>query len=150
MQKLDKIKILVVGESRSGKTALFRNLGYLSRNIEMNDGKRIQLYKYRTEINKFNYTFHLWDFKDVSNFQKAYESKFEGAMGIISVFDLSRPKTLSKAKSYLNIIAESLGKLPPFILIGNKVDLVYNLNSVINREDIIGYAKAHNGIYIET
>ena len=72
MQKLDKIKILVVGESRSGKTALFRNLGYLSRNIEMNDGKRIQLYKYRTEINKFNYTFHLWDFKDVSNFQKAY------------------------------------------------------------------------------
>ncbi|MGV9172397.1 MAG: GTP-binding protein [Promethearchaeia archaeon] len=149
MQKFDNLKILVVGASKSGKTALFRNLGVLAKHIESEKGKQIQLYKYSTEIGKFNYVFHLWDFKDISEFSDIYKQSFEGAMGVISVFDLSRPQTLNKAKTYLKVIEDSLGKLPPFILIGNKVDLVYNIYNVIDRKKIIDYAKNNGGIYIE-
>ena len=149
LQRLKTLKILVLGASNVGKTAILNNFG--TKRIEKNTENvlGIQLFKHELDIHHYPYTFQFWDFKDDPRFDFTYPNFFKGASGVVVIFDLTRPETLTKAKKHLMWVREHLKKNIPFILIGNKIDKVEDLDSVINREDLVNYATSNRGIYIE-
>lgn len=151
LQRLKSIKILVLGASGVGKTAILMNLKHCKRSANRDTEKMlgVQFFKYKTEINHYPYTFQIWDFKDDPKFDFTYPNFFKGAAGVILIFDLSKPETLLKAKKQLSWVFEHLKHQVPFILVGNKVDLVDDLEAVIDRNELTEYAYSNGGIYIE-
>ena len=53
-------------------------------------------------------------------------------------------------KEWLSDMKQLIGKKIPFVIIGNKSDLISEIGEVINRNEPIQYAKNENGKYIET
>ena len=149
LQRLKELKILVLGASGVGKTSILTNFGKKKTINDTSSMSGVQLFKYEMEINHYPYDFQFWDFKDDPRFDFTYPHYFNGANGALVIFDLSKPETLQKAKKRLLWIWKHLGHTLPFILLGNKVDLVDDLESVIDREEVVKYAKSLGGLYIE-
>ncbi|MHA1149021.1 MAG: GTP-binding protein [Promethearchaeota archaeon] len=149
LQRLKKLKILVLGASGVGKTSILNNFGKKGNIKDAESLLGIQIFKYNMEINHYPYNFQFWDFKDDPRFDFTYPRFFKNANGALVIFDLTRIDTLKKAKKQILWVCKHLGYNIPFILMGNKIDLIEDLDSVIKRDDIIQYAKNLGGIYIE-
>lgn len=144
----DAFKILVIGASGVGKTTfttLFMKGGEDIRNII-----GVDFYRHKLMINKKKYIFQFWVYFDDEKFESHHKKYCKGASAAIFIFDLTKPKTLKYVKKYLNIIRNNAEIDGPFILIGNKLDLVKD-NKEIARKKYIKFAK-REGItqYIET
>ena len=75
---------------------------------------------------------------------------FDGANGALLIFDLSRAQTFTEMKKWLSNLYQFSGKNVPFILIGNKVDLIEEIGEVVDRAKAKKFAEKEKSIYIET
>ncbi len=141
-------KILVVGASGVGKTT-FTN-PFMKGGEDIRDIIGVDFLRHKLMINKEEYIFHFWVFFDDEKFEFVHKKYCKGANAAIFIFDLTKPKTLKYIKKYLNLIRTNAEIDGPFILIGNKIDLVKE-NKDIDRNKFIKFAKKE-GItqYIET
>ena len=149
IQELKYLKILVLGANGVGKTAILNKIGEEIFEREEYSTLAIGRYQAKIEVEQETYFFQFWDFKDELKIEGITHKFYRNANGALIVFDLSRPDTLNRAKFYLDSLRHYLPEEIPFILVANKVDLVEDLDSVINRREIIRYAKSRGGIYIE-
>lgn len=65
------------------------------------------------------------------------------------MFDLSRSATWDAVQNWRSEVKQFAGDIP-FILIGNKKDLVSEVGEVIDTDEARHYAEQENSIYIET
>ena len=73
-----------------------------------------------------------------------------GTNGALLVFDLSREQTFIEIDKWLKELRNQVGEDIPFILIGNKSDLIPQIGEIIDRNEIQNYIKVQKAIYLDT
>ena len=124
--KTDAIyKVIVIGDPGTEKTELLRN--YASNQFEENylPTVGVSILKEPVELKKYNATINLmfWDIAGQPQFYLLHRPYFNGADGIILVFDVTRSSTFSNINNWYNsAVKYGLSGIPK-ILIGNKAHL---------------------------
>jgi small GTP-binding protein len=146
-----KIKVLLLGGAAVGKAELIRRfiknrfaanykltvgVDILTKDVEFRSGEIAAL--------------SLWDIGGQQRFEFIRSTFYKGAEGAMLVFDLTREQSYIEARKWLAEIRQFTGQDIPFVLIGNKVDLIEKLGEAIDRSEPRNLAESEGGIYIET
>jgi small GTP-binding protein len=94
-------------------------------------------------------TLSIWDIGGQERFSFIRSTFYKGAAGALLVFDLSRAATWDAIKNWRAEVRQFAGDVP-FVLIGNKLDLLQDVGEVIDRDECRDYAESQNSVYIET
>ena len=142
-------KLIVIGEAEVGKTSLilrFTNDAF-SRSYLPTLGVHIS--DKGLEINGIKIQFALWDIAGQERFFLMRRQFYQGADGVIIVFDLARRETFDSIQNSYKDIKENILNIEKIsgILIGNKNDLSHR---AVNSKEAKKLAKEINFIYIET
>jgi Ras-related protein Rab-11A len=144
-----KLKIILAGSPAVGKTSLIQrfvknrfaanykltfDVDILTKDVELRNGKIVNL--------------SIWDIGGQERFEFVRSTFYKGASGALLVFDLTREPTLLDSKKWLTEIRQFAGRNLPFVLIGNKADLM-ELRTV-GENDARKFAESEGSIYIET
>jgi len=146
-----QFKIIVCGDPHVGKTSLILRFTenafkrtYIStmgvhvsdKVIRINDLKLIQLV--------------MWDIAGQQKFDVMRDAFYQGAKGVILVFDLTNADSFNNIKSWYNDIAKyvNIQEEPIGFILGNKSDL--HNERVVSEEEASQLAKELNLVYFET
>ena len=146
-------KIIIIGDPVVGKTSLIKK--YVKNAIESEYmptvGAEIshQPVKLMLGSQMINVSLMIWDIAGQKQFKQLRKVYYNGAKGIVMVFDLTNPQTLASIQAwYDEAVGFNLGKVP-MILVGNKNDLA-TLRQV-SQEDVDQVKEGtHVSEYVET
>ncbi|MFX1592843.1 MAG: Rab family GTPase [Promethearchaeota archaeon] len=148
---LYKFKVIIIGPGAVGKTSL------LHRFVENKFSFRYKLTigaDFLSKIINFNpnstVKLQIWDIGGQDRYKFLRPSFFNGANGAVIVFDLSRWHTFKELEIWLSDLHKYAGEGTPFILIGNKVDLIDKKDEFYERESAEAFAKKGKTFYFET
>ena len=146
-----KYKILLVGATGVGKTSFAQR--FIKNRFAAN-------YKLTVDVDIFTKdvefkpgviaTLSIWDLGAQQRFEFIRSTFYKGAVGALLVFDLTREQTYIETRKWLTEIRQFSNGNIPFLLIGNKVDLLEDGRVVIDREEARAFAEKECSIYIET
>ncbi|MHA1915651.1 MAG: Rab family GTPase [Promethearchaeota archaeon] len=144
-------KVIIVGPGAVGKTSLLNRfvhdeftlkykltigVDFLTKKLEYKPSEIVKL--------------HIWDIGGQERFKFLHRSFYEGALGALLVFDLSRQHTFSSMKTWFSEMRSIIKQDIPKIIIGNKIDLIPEIGEIIDRNEVKTYAKDENCSYFET
>ncbi|MFX1363700.1 MAG: Rab family GTPase [Promethearchaeota archaeon] len=144
-------KILLLGGPAVGKTSiLYRfvknqfsydyittiGLNYLTKEVHLDDKNYAKLV--------------IWDVAGQEKFKFLRKKYYEGTNGALLIFDLTRLNSYEELKDWLSEMFEIIQIKIPFVIIGNKLDLLKEVNRSIDIDIVKDYAKNQDSIYIET
>jgi len=118
-------KVIVLGDPAVGKTSLLKQ--YVTKQFVKNylPTVGVNIVKEQIQLEEQNATVNLmfWDVAGQPQFYMLHKPYFNGADGMLLVFDLTRSSTFSNINNWCNTAAKyGLSKIPR-ILIANKIDL---------------------------
>ena len=145
-----KIKVLVCGEAGVGKTSLV--LRYIKSRFQTDYKLTVGTDILTKDValdNGETCTLSIWDIGGQERFSFIRSSFYRGAAGVLLVFDLTRAETWDAIKDWRAAIRQIAGDIP-FVLIGNKLDLLEDVGEVIDRDECREYAEGQGSTYIET
>ncbi len=132
-------KIIIIGDPAVGKTSLIKK--YVKTQIDSEYlptvGAHISKQPVKLLLGKdiVNVALLLWDIAGQDHFKILHKVYYNGAKGVIMVFDLTKPNTLASIAKWQSEAAGYLGKGKiPMILVGNKSDLKNQIK--VSKEDI--------------
>lgn len=147
-----QLKIVLIGPGAVGKTAILNR--YVNDDFDENYqltvgvdflGKLVVLDS--GELAKLS----IWDIGGQERFETIRTTFYRGAHGTLLVFDLTRNNTFEAMKTWLDEIRKSTDNPDlPFLLIGNKLDLLEETGEVVDRGEAKSFAENEGGVYIET
>nr|MDO8111965.1 Rab family GTPase [Candidatus Sigynarchaeota archaeon] len=143
-----KFKVVVVGDPEVGKSSVilrytdnaFRRTYIVTMGVNVTSKTMI--------YNDRKVKFAIWDIAGQSKFQLTRHHFYEGAQGIILVFDLTRPETFENIEKWYLDIKKTVKSEVPGVIFGNKADLVKE--GKITSERIEEIAQRLGLGYIET
>ena len=144
-------KVIIIGPGAVGKTSLLYRFveNQFSFRYKMTIGadflSKVIDYKPETKIKM-----QIWDIGGQERYRFLRSSFFDGANGAMIVFDLSRWHTFEELETWVADLYEFAGKQTPFVLIGNKVDLIERRDEFFERESAEMFVKREKAYYIET
>ena len=134
-------KVVLTGPGAVGKTSLLNR--YITNSFQ-------QSYKITIGVDFVSKTLKvdpdlvvrmtIWDIGGQERFRFMAKSFYEGAHGALLVFDLSRTETFYEMQKWLGELFQSTGPNIPFLLIGNKLDLIESTGRCIDVDEIIHLA----------
>ncbi|MHA1792426.1 MAG: Rab family GTPase [Promethearchaeota archaeon] len=141
-------KVIVVGDAEVGKTSLVRSHTKAKFDNEYHTTVGVNITKETLTVKDKKVSLLIWDIAGQVQFYMLHKVYFNGANGIIYVFDLTRPTTLANLKQNWFKSCYNYGvSQQPSILIGNKSDLTPK----VIRPAALGMAKTLGEIpYFET
>lgn len=142
-------KILVVGASGVGKTTLLEQIVKGKSKKDAKETIGVSFYTHEVYIDDEKYLLQFWDFIQKERFEFLFRTYVKGTNAAIIVFDWSRIDTLIYVQAYLKMIREAIKSNIPFLIVGNKTDLVDDLDS-FNRTAIREIFDEEGGFYIES
>ncbi|TXT65663.1 MAG: Small GTP-binding domain protein [Promethearchaeota archaeon] len=146
-----KLKVLLTGAAAVGKTSLVQRFikNKFQANYKLTVGVDILTKEIEYKPGEIA-TLSIWDIGGQQRFEFIRSTFYQGAAGTLLVFDLTREQTYQETRKWLTEIRQFAGENIPFILIGNKADLLEDVGRVINQEEAKKFAENENSIYIET
>jgi small GTP-binding protein len=146
-----KLKVLLCGAAAVGKTSLVQRFikNRFAANYKLTVGVDILTKDVEFRAGEVA-TLSLWDIGGQQRFEFIRSTFYKGAAGALLVFDLTREQTYSETRKWLTEIRQFAGEHIPFLLIGNKVDLMEDVGVVIDRDEVRKFAEAEKSQYIET
>ncbi len=116
-------KAVLIGDGAVGKTSIRRN--YLGEDFIEGHLATIgvDLATKRVLFNQEVIKFILWDLAGQPTFEKVRAHYYHGSNGIILVYSVVDRKSFDNASKWLVEAYKNMGKLPPTIIVGNKIDL---------------------------
>ncbi|MHA1820545.1 MAG: Rab family GTPase [Promethearchaeota archaeon] len=144
-----KLKCLLCGPAGVGKTSLIQR--YIKAKF-INDYKLtvgVDILTKNVILDNYETTLSIWDIGGQDRFSFIRSTFYKGAAGALLVFDLSRPETWDEIKNWRAEVKQFAGDIP-FVLIGNKVDLLPQIGELIDRDECRRYAEEEGSLYIET
>ena len=90
----------------------------------------------------------VWDIAGQEEFKEMRHSYFEGANGIIIVYDVTRRDTLDNVTNWYRQCIKYSVVHQPMILVGNKIDKISERS--VDKEEGIGLAKKMDCPFFET
>ncbi len=124
-----------MGDGAVGKTSLRRK--FMGENMDDNYVMTIgaDFAIRRGVINDdLHVTYQIWDLAGQPRFDQVRGGFYKGGHGALIVCDLTRQETLESIEKWIDEMKSSLGKLVPFLLIGNKSDLRDQIPNGVARE----------------
>jgi len=144
-------KIILIGPGSVGKTSLVNRFVHnrFSSSYEMTMG--VDIMNKKVEVENLSVTLTIWDIGGQERFKYLRRNFYRGANGALLIFDLSRVFTYENLtkKWYAEMLTYTKHEVP-FILIGNKLDLIPELGRVLNPNIPSEFATEKGSIYIET
>ena len=118
-------KVIVVGDPAVGKTSLLTKFAKNQFEEKYLPTVGVNIVKETIELKDINATISLmfWDVAGQPQFYMLHRPYFNGADGMILVFDITRSSTFSNINNWYNSAVKYGLSGIPRILIGNKVDL---------------------------
>ena len=143
-------KVILIGPGAVGKTSLLQRFVHnkFSERYELTIG--VDFLSKDVIVNGFNIRITIWDIGGQERFKFMRNRFYDGANGALLVFDLTRSNTYTEIKKWLKEFQQHAGNNVPFVLIGNKLDLVENIGEIIESQEAKKFAEDKNSIYIET
>ncbi|MHA1992493.1 MAG: Rab family GTPase [Candidatus Hodarchaeales archaeon] len=143
------VKICLLGDGAVGKTALRR--AYLGEGFKseylMTIGADFSLTT--VEIDNIQIKFQIWDLAGQPRFNLVRNTYYTGSYGALIIYDRTRPESFNSCLNWLSELWKGSGRGPvPFVLLGNKSDLIidsqptitdnqaYNLMETFNHETV--------------
>ncbi len=146
-------KILILGDPAVGKTSLLNNFikkkftkQYLP-TIGVNILKYILQFETK-EKEKVEINLMFWDIAGQPQFYMVHKPYYQGANGIILVFDITRSSTFSNVNNWFNEAVKFGLSSIPRILVGNKIDLKDERKIILPMSEHL--SKKLNAPYFET
>ena len=146
-----KLKVLLTGAAAVGKTSLVQRFikQRFAANYKLTVGVDILTKDVEFKQGEVA-TLSIWDIGGQQRFEFIRSTFYKGAAGALLVFDLTREQTYIEVRKWLTEIRQFAGQDIPFVLIGNKYDLLEDVGEVIDRDEARALAEGENSIYIET
>jgi len=141
-------KILVVGASGVGKTTLLEKVIKVKPQKDTAKTIGVTFYQHEVRVDDKKYTLQFWDFVGNEKFEFLFRNYVKGTNAAIIIFDWSRIESFIYAQAYLKMIREAIESNIPFLIVGNKIDLVDDLDS-FDRSAINDLFDEEGGFYIE-
>ena len=118
-------KVIVIGDPAVGKTSLLTKFAKNQFEEKYLPTVGVNIVKEPIELKERNATINLmfWDVAGQPQFYMLHRPYFNGADGMILVFDITRSSTFSNINNWYNSSVKYGLSGIPRILIGNKVDL---------------------------
>ncbi|OLS13797.1 MAG: small GTP-binding protein [Promethearchaeota archaeon CR_4] len=133
-------KIIIIGDPAVGKTSLIKKYVKIPIDSEYlpTVGAHISKQPVKLLLGKdiVNVALLIWDIAGQDVFRILHKVYYNGAKGIILVFDLTKPQTLTNITRWQNEAIGFLGRSGkiPMILVGNKSDLKSEIK--ISKEEV--------------
>lgn len=144
-----KLKCLLCGPAGVGKTSLIMRFIKSRFQAEYKLTVGVDILAKEVQVDNHIATLSIWDIGGQERFSFIRSTFYKGAAGVLLVFDLSRPETWDEIKNWRTEVKQFAGDIP-FVLIGNKLDLLQDVGEVIDRDECRKYAESEGSIYIET
>jgi len=144
-------KIIIIGPAAVGKSSLIRRFveNQFTLQYKFTIGVDFMTKIIEYEPNK-SARLTLWDIGGQDRFKMLRRNFYDGANGALVVFDLSRAQTFSKMKEWISDMHKLINIKIPFVILGNKVDLLTEIGEVIDQNESYQYAEKNDSVYIET
>ncbi len=130
-------KILLLGDGGVGKTSLVRR--FVEQKFDDRYIATIGVNVKKKEIPDLDLKFLLWDIYGQKMNEDLHASHYSGADGAVIVYDQTRYKTFTNLDNWVSDVFKITGDIP-FVIIGNKFDLIEGYESSMY-EDIETYLK---------
>jgi small GTP-binding protein len=144
-------KVIVIGPAAVGKSSLIRrfveNKFTLQYKFTIGVDFSTKIIEYEPE-KKARVT--IWDIGGQDRFKVLRRNFYEGTHGAIVVFDLSRAQTFVKMKEWVADMNQILQEKVPFVILGNKSDLIPEIGELITKDEPKEFAKRVNSKYVGT
>ena len=145
VQRRKIFKITLLGEGAVGKTAL--RLRYLGEGFKQSYSMTIgaDFAVKRVQVDGQEFVAQIWDLAGQVRFQSVREVYYQGTMGSLLVFDITRPETLHAIPNWIRELMEhnkNKSTIVPMVLIGNKSDLRGKIPTALPREVGEKYAQS--------
>ena len=115
-------KILIIGDSGVGKTALLLRYTEGVFNPEFHSTIGVDFKINTVDIDGKLVKMQLWDTAGQDRFRNIVASYYRGAHGVILVYDVTNEDSFSNVRSWVNETKTHLQDHVPKLLVGNKVD----------------------------
>ena len=144
-------KILIIGDSRVGKTCLIQRYanGIFKEDYITTVG--LDFHTKQEMINNLTVSIKLWDTAGQERFKALTPSFFRNAEGVVLAYDVTNSESFDNLKFWINSIKTNLFEkniFIPIIIIGNKIDLEDMRD--ISKDIANKFAKENNFKYFET
>ncbi|NVM01322.1 MAG: GTP-binding protein [Candidatus Helarchaeota archaeon] len=146
-EKRYKLKIIIIGDYAVGKTSLLS--GYIDKQFTSDYKPTLgcNILKKEFQGEKISVGMNFWDLAGQELFRTLQSAYFEGANGVMIVYDVTRPETYENLSVwYSDYLDKGTNKDAPGIIIGNKIDLERKVSEEQGKE----FADKINYYFIET
>ena len=141
-------KVIVVGESGTGKTTIVQRLVYGVFNEESTATVGVEFKSCVVKANGKNVKLQIWDTAGQEKFRSVAKSYFRNAIGALIVFDLTSTKSFDSVSEWLSDVQTLSHPNSIVILVGNKCDLADTRS--VSRTEAEAFAERNNILYFET
>ena len=143
-------KIILIGPSAVGKTSLI-NRYVKNQFTDYKPTLGVDFLLKEVKLGQKLSKLSIWDIGGHEKFKTLHQHYYSGTNGALLIFDLTRRRTYEEIDVWYREMIEILGRTIPFILIGNKRDLIKKRKDVpISDDEALKYAEAHGSTYIKT
>jgi len=143
-------KVIVIGDPAVGKTSLLSKFATNKFEEKYLPTVGVQILKEPIELKEENATVNLmfWDIAGQPQFYMLHRPYFNGADGMLLVFDITRSSTFSNINNWYSAAVKYGLSGIPRILVGNKVDLAEDRKIILPMAEHL--SEKLNAPYLET
>lgn len=141
-------KVIVVGESGTGKTAIIQRLINNTFRSESQATVGVEFKSFNCEIDGKPTKLQIWDTAGQEKSKSVAKSYFRNAVGALLVYDVTDRHSYEEVEIWLSDIQCLSHPNSVIILVGNKTDLMDT--RVIGQKEAEYFAERHGILYIET
>ena len=144
-------KIIIIGDANVGKTSTVNRWahGWFKHDYKQTVG--VQHYSRTVELgrgsSKTNVKMVIWDMAGQDIFKELRMHFYDGATGVVLMFDITRKRTFNHLPRWIDEAWESIGEKVPVVVVANKGDLKRRR---VTEKDIAQYAKSLKAPHIIT
>ena len=138
----NEIKVILVGESGTGKTSLINATMGLKFQEHLDTTSTNNFSSKTIKINNTEYTLNLWDTIGQEKFRSLTKIFIKDSRIVLLVYDITNVKSFKELDYWYKVIHDILGDEPIVGVCGNKQDLI--TKEKVKEEDAKAYAENKN------
>ncbi|MFP3872362.1 MAG: Rab family GTPase [Candidatus Natronoplasma sp.] len=141
------VKILLLGDGAVGKTSLVRR--FVEQRFDESYKMTIGVNVKKRELEDLDMTMMIWDIYGQQLNRELHSSNYSGADGALLVYDLTRYQTFESLDGWIDNVFSVTGNIP-FVVLGNKYDLIQGFEESGEDKTFDGYVKENHLEVIES